>query len=142
MIMVRKSASQLQAEALYGRKQTPAPFKAKGDPDAKPSRATKHQAEQHFAGEDPSGPIPEPVREIDYDQVKAKRSDLNKPLGQLDEELRYARVSGDDFRVAEITRAQGYRQAGHEYASRVEIDEDVVIDESDLGYLVANTRRR
>ena len=140
--MVRKSSSQLQAEALYERGRTPAPFKAKGDPDAKASRATKYQAEQAFGTKDTSGPIPEPVREIDYDQVKAKRSDLNKSLGQLDEEYRYAKLRGDDQRVAQIARAQGYRQAGHEYASRVEIDEDVVIDESDLGYLGANTRKR
>jgi hypothetical protein len=142
MIMVRKSSSQLQAEAHYQRGRTPAPFKAKGDPDARASRSTRYQAEQHFGTKDPSGPIPEPVREIDYDQVKAKRSDLNKSLGQLSDELQYAKLSGDDQRVAEIVRAQGYRQAGHEYADRVEIDEDVVIDESDLGYLGANTRRR
>src|SRR5829696_6114725 len=140
MIMVRKSSSQIQAEALYGRKQTPAPFKAKGDPDAKTSRATRYQAQQHFGTKDPSGPIPEPVGEIDYDQVKAKRSDLNKSPAQLDEEYWYAKAIGDDQRAAEIVRAQGYRQAGHEYASRVEIDKDVEIDESDLGYLPRGRR--
>jgi hypothetical protein len=140
MIMARKSSSQLQAEAIYGRKKAPAPFRAKGDPDNKPSRANKYQAEQRFGESDPSGPIPEPRREIDYDQVKAKRSDLNKPLSQLNEELQYARVIGDDQRVAEIVRAEGYRQAGHEYADRVEIDEDVEADESDHGYRPAGRR--
>jgi hypothetical protein len=112
----------------------------KGDPDAKAGRATRYQAEQHFGTKDPSGPIPEPVREIDYDQVKAKRSDLNKSSIQLDDELQYAKLRGDDQRAAEIVRAQGYRQAGHEYAARVEIDEDVVIDESDPGYLPRGRR--